>query len=90
MSVHVGDGAAIEPAAFLHSPNQRQEGSRTMKPAVGADGLFKSTTHNSSRSVTILLRALIASNEVMKAMWRSQPELPCSAKVQQHLFVQNV
>lgn len=64
---------------FLLSPNQSEEGSVTMSPAVWADGLFKSATDNSS-SATTLPHALIASNEVMKETQRSQPELSCSAR----------
>lgn len=75
-----GAGPAIlEAAAFLHSPNQSEEGSTMMSPAVWADGLFKSTTDDGS-SVTTLPHALIASNEVMKEMQHSQPELSCSAR----------
>lgn len=71
--------AASEAAAFLLSPNQSEEGSATMSPAVWADGLFKSTTDNSS-SATTLPHALIASNEAMKETQHSQPELSCSAR----------
>lgn len=76
---HAAGSAALEAAAFLLSPNQSEEPSVTMSPAVWADGLFKSTTDNSS-SATTLPRALIASNEVMKEAQHSQPELSCSAR----------
>ena len=76
---HRARSATLEAAAFLLSPNQSEEGSVTMSPAVWADGLFKSTTDNSG-SATTLPHALIASNEVMKAAQHSQPELSCSAR----------
>lgn len=71
--------AMLEAAAFRLSPNQSEEGSATMSPAVWADGLLKFTTDNSS-SATTLPHALIASNEVMKESPHSQPELSCSAR----------
>lgn len=76
---HGARSATSEAAAFLLSPNQSEEGSVTMSPAVWADGLFKSTTDNSG-SATTLPHALIASNEVMKEAQHSQPELSCSAR----------
>lgn len=76
---HGASSATLEAAAFLLSPNQSEEGSATMSPAVWADGLFKSTTDSSS-SATTLPHALIASNEVMKETQHSQPELSCSAR----------
>lgn len=74
---------------FLLSPNQREEGSVTMSPAVWADGLFKSATDNSS-SATTLPHALIASNEVMKENTAQPARALLFRKVQRHLFVQNV
>lgn len=62
--------ATLEAASFfLLGPNQSEEWSVTMSPAVWADGLFKTDTDNSS-SATTLPHALIASNEVMKATQR--------------------